>query len=45
MTTRRPKTISRYRSQAGIVYDILNTIAEEGPNKPDESNVRCPLTI
>ena len=34
MTTRRAKTLSRYRSQAGIVYDILNTIAEEGPMSP-----------
>ncbi len=32
--TRRTKTLSRYRSQAGIVYDILNTIAEEGPTSP-----------
>jgi len=34
MTTKRMKTLSRYRSQAGIVYDILNTIAEEGPISP-----------
>ncbi len=34
MTARRTRTVSRYRSQAGIVYDILNTIAEEGPASP-----------